>query len=462
MAAERQRRQLEMAEDVTTDESYSTSDAWGSGLGVAENVTGISGLFGTEGKGNTGWVDVGPRFKDDFAGRADPQVSGWSDMFGGAAGYLGGGVGMYQGMKAFSDPDADKADKTAAALDIGSGALGSFAGTQKAFAGGMDAFDAGGQSSIFGAGSGLPASSDVKYIGDWAGVGAGGLGFLSETVRGGKQFSEYVGDVKSGKYASEKKGGRGGWSHARAFGRGLRSAGRWGSTGVVTAREATKLVGQLQGGGNLASSSSMLGAVQGLNTAAGALGVATGGMEMMAGGYRGYKAHQRHKMLKGRAAAGGDEKQQAALQHLIEIQKKRGKSAGISFAQGALGALSGALTLSGFGAIPGLAIGAASGLFSLGRWGFRKFKQKMRDKAAKRDKQGKQKNWFLDMFNAEKSTEKKSARNLETARTLLEANDLELLRSIGLTPNELNRPINGQEPTEDQKLKRIIKALRKR
>ncbi|MBV9096933.1 MAG: hypothetical protein JO079_02645 [Frankiaceae bacterium] len=131
-------------------------------------------------------------------------------------------------------------------------------------------------------------------------------------------------------------------------------------------------------------------------------------------------------------------------------------------ATGAASVLGGALTVSGFGAIPGAAIGAGVGAFKLGQFGARKAKQAGRNWAEKYNaKDEKDKGVigkaFAGLFDTSKSTKNKQARYEETAETLLDmptAQRDKALKTLGI--HDL-----ASVPTAQQK-ELIVEKLKKR
>jgi hypothetical protein len=140
--------------------------------------------------------------------------------------------------------------------------------------------------------------------------------------------------------------------------------------------------------------------------------------------------------------------------------------------------LGGALTLSGFGAIPGIALGATAGAFKLGQFGVRKFKQSMRDRTAdKLTKLGvdpdqataqdrKKLPWYLRAvdYDVSKTTAKKEARNQDTTNTILSmttgGKDRNVaLDALGLSETQLNKDLDPASLAKEREKR--LKALDK-
>jgi hypothetical protein len=229
---------------------------------------------------------------------------------------------------------------------------------------------------------------------------------------------------------------------------------------MTSADLAQSGAGAVQG---LARTSAWLGAgATATNVAATAMtatGIGTavvGGLQMVAGGVKYARARRADKALS--KLEGKDDKEIAAIAHLREIQKKRKVRGGLDALGGALMTTGGVMAATGFGLIPGLALGAAGAALSLGRLGARTAKQKLRDRKADkleaiqgklssgadltkeeaaykkdadkvralRDKKarGETLSWserFKLAFsvNEEKSTKKKDARNEETMNAII-------------------------------------------
>lgn len=459
---------------------------------LVSNVTDISGLVGTGGKGNTGWMDVGSNEKQQQAfakGNAAlgvegaNRLSGASDIAGGAADLGGDVLGFMEARKQWKEAKGGR-EKTEAGLKGGSSALSGASHALK-IAGGALTY---GQKSASTPGS----TTAVKAAGDWAGIGADTASLGADLLGAGGKAKGWFQKYKQGVFKSKAQGGKGKGGLARSFGRGFKNLTSIGRSGVGVAKDTAKLVGQIQGHGQLAAGAAK--ATAGVLTKVSAgLGIGLGAMEMASGGFKAYKAHKRSKGIASDLADLGhpmteeDEKKKAALEHLQEIQGKKKKTGAQKIASGALSATAGALALSGFGTVPGLVLGGALAGGKLANWGYQKIKQRRRDKlAGKREAAGEHESYadykarkkeemkgmgfgarmrakakLMMTANWDKSSKKKEARYNATAEALMGMGSHKIRQHLGLTENQL-KDKDGNELDDAEKKKRIVKALQKR
>jgi len=468
---------------------------------IVENVTGTTGLFGTQGLGNTSYVDVGPKLEAPFANAVSDEgtranISGANDFLGGMAGTVGNTLNLYREISTLFDEDASNRDKIVAGLGAAGAAAGAYGNIIKAEAGIWDIatkWQDTKSSRFFG--KEVAASSDLKFVGDWASVGAGGLGFIKEGV----EFVTGVSGIEGWRERKEAAG----WSGvARSVGGEAAKLASLAHEGVATAREALKLVGQYQGGSDV-TKSALHGTVQTLNNVTSGLTVALSGAQLLQQGYKGFKAQGRKSLLADKKSQYVSSEERAALEHLEEIQIKKQKRAAIDALTATGGVVAGSLALSGFGVIPGLAVGAGTGIVKGSQLGARTGKQWRRNAQAEKHQGESYQEWqqrqreklqnagfwkelkikgtIKTTANWNKSTAEKAQRNAATAAMLLEMNDEALYGVLGLsrqklTDGEVEKNLKKkdrnamQELTGDKKqrflrekkIEMIIEALKKR
>ncbi len=464
------------------------SDVYGNTAALVSKATGLSGLTGTGGKASSGWSDVG---SDEKQQGAFQRATSALDH---------GHVGVHVGANVMSGAS----DIAGGLFDAGSKAL-ALKGVGEKYRkaeGGLAKAEvaAGGVSSAFGLTSNaakvaggvmtaaqLPASTPtmrdpttaVKAASDWAGIGASTAELGAEMLGSAGKTRGWNRDRKRGLFKSKVQGGKGKMGLARSLGRGFKSATKIGKSGVDVAKDSAKLVGQIQGGGQIAAGSAKAAAGT-LSAASAGLGIGLGGMEMLSGGSKGVKAYRRRGRIKAARNLGGlSPEQEAALQHLQEIQGKKLKTGAQKVVSGGLSAAAGALTLSGFGTVPGLALGGALAGGKLANYGYQKIKQRRRNKAAERggygesyaDYKASQKDEMKGMGlrqklkakaalkmtpNWDKSSEKKQARYNATAEQLVGMSDAAIRDYVGLTENQ-TKDLSGEE-----KKKLLVQQLQKR
>ena len=151
------------------------------------------------------------------------------------------------------------------------------------------------------------------------------------------------------------------------------------------ARSAAWIANMVKGGASTAASAGNVAATA--MTVSGIGSAVVGGLQAIAGLIKVGRAGRRRSNLTARLT--DKEKpltaaQNAAFEHVKEVQKKRqGRAAGDIIA-GALGVVGGALAATGYGLIPGLVLGGAAAAILIGRFATRKIKQYGRDKKAAR------------------------------------------------------------------------------
>jgi hypothetical protein len=290
-------------------------------------------------------------------------------------------------------------------------------------------------------------SQAMDHGAGWMGGLAGGVGAMQDVKSWGKDTIDWF----KGKRNMEKSDGTklgDAKQVGLSMGRGVAKLGSATSKATGAVSKSANLVSQAaHGSGNLslAGNASSVGASAAHVIAP--LQMALGGVDVLKGGYNMYrKGQHRKKLTELKKTINADaldldkDKKVKALDHLTEVAKKKQVRQGINMATGAASVLGGALTVSGFGAIPGAAIGAGVGAFKLGQFGARKAKQAGRNWAEKynakdeKDK-GAVGKAFAGLFDTSKSTKNKQARYEETAETLLSLDDAqkkEALKTLGI------------------------------
>lgn len=313
-------------------------------------------------------------------------------------------------------------------------------------------------------------SQAMDHGAGWFGAIGGGVGAMQDLKSwGGDTVDWFKGKRNMEKSDGTKLGDA--KQVGLSMGRGVAKLGSATSKATGAVSKSANLVSQAAhgvGNASVASNAASVGASAAHVIAP--LQMALGGVDVLKGGYNiARKAQHRMKLTEmkdeikkaGTDSTGGQKK---ALDHLTEIAKKKQVRQGINMATGAASVLGGALTVSGFGAIPGAAIGAGVGAFKLGQFGARKAKQAGRNWAEKynakdeKDK-GRVGKAFASLFDTSKSTKKKQERYEETAETLLngglsDEQQKEALKTLGI--HDL-----ASIPTAQQK-EFIIEKLKKR
>lgn len=330
-----------------------------------------------------------------------------------------------------------------------------------------------GGSSIFSNDQLHTGSQAMDHGAGWMGGIAGGVGALQDVKSWGKDTVDWF----KGKRNMEKSDGTklgDAKQVGLSMGRGVAKLGSATSKATGAVSKSANLVSQAaHGHGALSTASNAASVGSSAAHIIAPLQMALGGVDVLKGGYNMYrKGQHRAKLTEMKKDLNSKQNQLdpdkaskvKALDHLTEIAKKKQVRQGINMATGAASVLGGALTVSGFGAIPGAAIGAGVGAFKLGQFGARKAKQAGRNWAEKynakdeKDK-GKLGKAFAGLFDTSKSTKNKQARYEETAETLLnggltDEQQKAALKTLGI--HDLD-----SVPTAQQK-EFIIEKLKKR
>jgi hypothetical protein len=281
----------------------------------------------------------------------------------------------------------------------------------------------------------------MEHGGGWLGSMTSGVGAVQDLKSWGSDTADWFKGKRNMEKATNKAGEV--KQVGLSMGRGMAKLGSAGSKVTQGVSKTANLVGQAAhsaGNASLSTSASSVGSVAGHALAP--LQMALGGVDVLKGGYNlARKAKHRMRLTEMKEKIGKDTlnldggKQIKALDHLTEVAKKKQIRQGINMATGAAGVLGGALTVSGFGAIPGAAIGAGVGAFKLGQFGARKAKQAGRNWAEKYNAKGEDdKSWLgkkaAGIFDTSKSSKNKQKRYEETADTLLDMDAADLKKAV--------------------------------
>jgi hypothetical protein len=275
----------------------------------------------------------------------------------------------------------------------------------------------------------LMGQGAMDHASGWLGGLTGGVGMAQDLKSWGSDTVDWF----KGKRNMEKSDGTklgDAKQVGLSMGRGLSKLGSAGNKGVGAVSKMANLSSQIaHSAGNMSVAGNAASVGGALAHTLAPIQMALGGVDVLKGGYNIFRKGQHRKKLtemKGQLdeTNATDQQKLKALNHLTEVAKKKQVRQGINMATGAAGVLGGALTVSGFGALPGAIIGGSVGAFKLGQLGVRKGKQKGRDWADKyNQKDDKDKSWLgkkmAGMFDTSKTTEKKTARYEETADILL-------------------------------------------
>jgi len=311
-------------------------------------------------------------------------------------------------------------------------------------------------------------SQAMDHGAGWMGGLAGGVGAIQDLKSVGKDTIDWF----KGKNNMEKSDGSK-LGNAKqlglSMGRGVAKLGSATSKATGAVSKSANLVSQAaHGNGAMGVASNAASVGSSAAHVIAPLQMALGGVDVLKGGYNIYRKQQHKKKLASlKETINADamdldkDKKGKALDHLTEIAKKKQVRQGINMATGAASVLGGALTVSGFGAIPGAAIGAGVGAFKLGQFGARKAKQAGRNWAEKynakdESKKGKIGKAFAGLFDTSKSTKNKQIRYEETADTLLGMDDAQkkvALKTLGIHDLE-NVPAAERKAFIIEKLKK--------
>jgi hypothetical protein len=430
---------------------------------------------GTDLRGDDGWkqkdTSVSGSGLDDFVTKDPHDAQNMGEAAGldtTLAGDFGGGIlGMRDAMK---QKGADKAlAGTRAGALLGKGVSD---GTSL----GLQMTEHHGGSSIFSNDQLHTGSQAMDHGAGWMGGIAGGVGAVQDLKSWGKDTVDWF----KGKRNMEKSDGTklgDAKQVGLSMGRGVAKLGSATSKATGAVSKSANLVSQAAHGvsnTSLASNAASVGSSAAHVIAP--LQMALGGVDVLKGGYNMYrKGQHRAKLtemkneLKGKKSTLDPNKDAKlkALDHLTEVAKKKQVRQGINMATGAASVLGGALTVSGFGAIPGAAIGAGVGAFKLGQFGARKAKQAGRNWAEKynakdESKKGALGKAFAGLFDTSKSTGNKQKRYEETADTLLEMGKSDpaqmkaALKTLGI--HDIDSVVGG----DAKKKELIVEKLKKR
>jgi len=403
---------------------------------------------GTDLRGDDGWKQQDTKVSgsglDDFVKHNPHEAENMGEAAGmntTLAGDFGGGI---LGLR---DAGKQKGVDRALAGTRGGALLGK--GVADGTSLGLQMTEHHGGSSVFSNDQLHTGSQAMDHGAGWMGGLAGGVGALQDLKSVGKDTIDWF----KGKRNMEKSDGTklgDAKQVGLSMGRGLSKLGSAGSKATGAVSKSANLVSQAaHGGGNLGLASNAASVGSSAAHVIAPLQMALGGVDVLKGGYNIYrKGQHRAKLTEMKNALKGKnstldpdkDKKLSALDHLTEIAKKKQVRQGINMATGAASVLGGALTVSGFGAIPGAAIGAGVGAFKLGQFGARKAKQAGRNWAEKYNaKDEKDKGAigkaFAGLFDTSKSTKNKQKRYEETADTLLGLDDAqkkEALKTLGI------------------------------
>ncbi len=346
---------------------------WGEGaehlLSGASAVGDVVSAVGTAGLDNSGNRFAGQRDltvegvplsgKGILGRKPDAQLSGTADAVSGTAESVGGLMGLFGLRKRWRrSRGLHRAERV---LEGGAG-LGGLAASGIKAAGGV------GDTEHIGSEGGRTA---FKVLGDRIGAVGGEAAFAGQVIGAAADYRDY----------RRGAGRRSGQSKTTRARRGLNVFRRLAGLVRSGARSSASTAAAF---GGPSASTATRSALQGARGVAGVAGVVTGGLDVLGSAHKAVASSSRRAKLraltsKGEGGPSGATKD--ALEHLQEIQGKRMKRAGLSALTGAMDVTAGAMALSGFGAVPGIALGAASAGIKLGRWGLGKLRQRRRDKA---------------------------------------------------------------------------------
>jgi hypothetical protein len=348
----------------------SAGDVGNQVLDSAQQITDLSGKFGTGFTENSGVSVLGKTIIDQFFGgdssgpgtkHTSTTISGASDMVGGGAAYISAMTEYVGLLKKMHGPEWEKMspeEKLATATRL----LGNFASQlsagYKTVAGGLDAakkYQDGTATSIFSGGklfspdgvTQMAGTSSVKYVGDIAGVAASGLGTIADIFDGVHDFREWY-----------KEGHQWSWESAGAA---TRQATKIAHGGAVTSREAVRVALQTK---DVTAEAAKTAA-----TVAAGVGLALSAIEAGHAAYLWNKFRNRRNKLKADKTAivqsAGSLPAVRAIEAILSALGKKIHRAMVNLVAGTVGVVAGICTLSGVGAIAGTALGALVGALRL-------------------------------------------------------------------------------------------------
>ncbi|MGQ7846048.1 hypothetical protein ACUNV4_16315 [Granulosicoccus sp. 3-233] len=446
-------------------------------LDLIAALTDLSGNVGTEGHNNAGGQLAGEVFEQVvngwFGSQGDILLSGISDAGQALADGAAIGIVIAKALKTLRDDESSPAQRVGARLELVQATARFASAAGKLTGGTYHALSA--DSSIasspdfesvfdFAATGGDSIATDAKLVGDVGGAMASVLGIGLTVVK-------LVDEVQSGELL------KGGSSEAtgRIALRGLKLLSGAGGS----AKAIGLIVGQIQGGGQIASGfgGAAFDAVS-TNVVPG-LGAAVAAANVVRQSYLIHKLRKRIQVLtleidSGRHAGGDVE----AMQFILENITKRIKRAAIDIGTDLVAAAGSIVQASGVGAGPGMALSVGSSATKLGFAGHRAAKQSLRNRSAKkRQEQGKHESYAdwearqksktggrgvkarlnrAITMNWSKSTEKKARRYLEMAQRILAMDSDQIFRTMGLKKKHLD------VKSRSDKLDVIVDALRRR
>jgi len=219
----------------------------------------------------------------------------------------------------------------------------------------------------------MSGTSSIKYVGDIAGVAAGGLDFVASS------FSA-INDFKKWK-AKNKEDWNNPFKHKEAYSKSLLTAAKLTQSAAGVARDAYRV----------ALHTGAVSAAQELTTTAAATGasVAVGGLTAIRAAYllRKYKG-RKHKLGEEKEkldpAVQGNVEKKIVMTDLESVLQKKINRAYVNLAGSALEITAGALALSGFGSIVGIGLAALLGASKLVYTAGKGFRQWRRDVQARK------------------------------------------------------------------------------
>jgi hypothetical protein len=355
------------------------------GWGGGEN-SGVSNLGTGEGENTTN-----PIYKsliDWQAGLSDDDMlllSGVSDTTGAAVGLAGTFV-RYKNLREQCSPEnwakKNRLEKAKLVAEITGTFTQGLSGLGKGSAGVLDSLGIWQETNATSVFSGealmsssgqMSGTSTIKYVGDIAGVAAGGLDFVASS------FSA-INDFKKWK-AKNKEDWNNPFKHKEAYSKSLLTAAKLTQSAAGVARDAYRV----------ALHTGAVSAAQELTTTAAATGasVAVGGLTAIRAAYllRKYKG-RKHKLGEEKEkldpGVQGNVEKKIVMTDLESVLQKKINRAYVNLAGSALEITAGALALSGFGSIVGIGLAALLGASKLVYTAGKGFRQWRRDVQARK------------------------------------------------------------------------------
>lgn len=450
-----------------------TIDNSGFGSQAADTVGAVSDLAGNMGThfGNNMGAQtdplVGGAIEGWFGDTTDAALSGNGDIAGAIAQGAGLVIQVQEALAVLRSDDATAGEKAKASVDIAGAATG-FVQTGGVLMGGItyQAEAIGGASTStnvgFTADGGNMLSTDAKLVGDAAGVLTSLLGVVGDAIDAMNKIAS--GEMTKG--TRVEVAGRVGLT----IGKAVKDLG-----GV--AKTIGQLVGQIQGGGQIAADFGGAGFKTYVGQALPGIGAGIAAANITRQSYNVHKFRGRRKQLKEvmqRQAL--SEAQQETIAFADSVLKKRITRAGLDIGLDSAALVGNVIqAATPVGTAAGLTIGATTGVVRLGVVGTRTAKQGLRNRKARRreahgkddtyaewkarkKQQGSLKSRMAVMFTAnwDKSSKAKAATYLHHALEIVQMNDEVVYASIGL-----DRAAIAEMDAQGQ-VDAIIAALRKR